>query len=237
MLNYLDQILYFWRVYDANSLGQAEIALYFHLLDICNNCSWTNPFKRQNTKICAHLGMSKKTLEKTRNRLQQVDLIRISGTGKGSNNISYELKKAIKYSSKDSLVYSSSDTSDGNININIKKDLKVVVIEYAQAIDFFLKTQNCRTLAERFFAGARDKIEEHFKIFYDDKVDLGEFNNKTKEDMVKHFSNWLPIYLRVLTDQERALKKDQSSGIPESQTDAALRRHHELLKNFNGDGI
>eukprot|EP01037_Dinobryon_pediforme_P011467 gene11467-11560_t len=122
---HLDQIIYFWRVYDAHSLGQAEIALYFHLLDICNNCSWTNPFKRQNTKICAHLGMSKKTLEKTRNRLQQVDLIKISGTG---------------------------------------------------------------------------------------KVDLGEFNNKTKEDIVKHFSNWLPIYLRVLTDQEKASKNEGATS-------------------------
>lgn len=233
-LNYLEQKNFFWRIYDAHSLGQAEIALYFHLLEICDKCNWVNPFKRQNTKICAQLNMSKKTLEKTRNRMQQVGLITIDGMGKGSSNIRYELKKAIIYSSK----YSSNDPtlypSDGTINKDLKRDLKITVVEYAQVLDFFLKTKNFRTLSEKYFGGVRGDTEVHFETFYEDKVDLGEFDNKTPADMVKHFSLWLPIYLQATADKTKKTKSAENSG--ESKTTAALRRHQDLLKEFEKHG-
>lgn len=234
MLNYLEQKNYFWRVYDAHSLGQAEIALYFHLLEICDKCNWVNPFKRQNTKICAQLNMSKKTLEKTRNKLQQVGLIAIDGMGKGSTNIRYEIKKATIYPSKYSSIDPTLDTSDGNINKDYKRDFKITIVEYAQAIDFFLKTKNFGLLGEKYFGGARETVESHFKVFYDDKVDLGEFNNKTSADLVRHFSRWLPIYLQVTSDSSK--KGNQQDKVGESKTDAALRRHNDLLKEFEKNG-
>jgi hypothetical protein len=243
MLNYLEQKNFFWRVYDAHSLGQAEIALYFHLLEICDKCNWMNPFKRQNTKICSHLGMSKKTLERTRNKLQQVGLIKISGTGKGSTNISYELEKerekVIKYSSKDSSNGPTSYPSDGSINKEEKRDYKKVVVTYAEAAAFFLETKNFRTLSEKYFGGAREPTEEHFKVFYDDKVDLGEFDNKTKPDLVKHFSYWLPDYLRA---REREKLRSERTGSTEagrgaeSKTAAAVRRHEQSLRKLRQNG-
>lgn len=75
-MNYLDLIISFWRSNEVHSFSTTEIALYFHLLEICNRCNWTNPFKRNNAKILADLGIrDRRTLDNARNKLKQAGLI------------------------------------------------------------------------------------------------------------------------------------------------------------------
>lgn len=74
-MNYIAQIRYFWQLHEEHTFTPAEIALYFHLLEICNICRWKNPFKRNNAKICADLGISVDVLKRSRNNLQQHGLL------------------------------------------------------------------------------------------------------------------------------------------------------------------
>lgn len=90
-MNYIHQIKGFWVAQDAHSLSVEEVGLYFHLLEISNKLNWMNPFKRNNSKIMADLGIkSLKTLSKHRNRLQQAGIITVV-TRNGEANASYKL--------------------------------------------------------------------------------------------------------------------------------------------------
>lgn len=96
-MNYLDQIRGFWRSHEEHSFSSTEIALYFHLLEVCNICQWKNPFRRNNAKIRADLGISYNTLKNARNRLSQAGLISFK-TLNGSPNVTYTLSKFDKVS-------------------------------------------------------------------------------------------------------------------------------------------
>ncbi len=91
-MNYITQIQGFWRAHEEHSFNTTEIALYFHLLRICNTCHWKNPFQRSNIKIEADLSISFNTLKNARNKLQQCDLI-VFKTKNGSANVMYTLSK------------------------------------------------------------------------------------------------------------------------------------------------
>lgn len=67
----------------------------------------------------------------------------------------------------------------------------IVVVEYACAKDFFLSSRNFRVLKDLNHLDDF-QMENFFKRYYDEKIDIGELNNKTESDMVKHFSMWLP---------------------------------------------
>jgi hypothetical protein len=91
-MNYLHQIKQFWLIQESECLSVAEIALYFYLLEVCNKLNWHNPFKRNNAKIQADLGIkSYDKLSDTRKRLQAVHLIDFE-TQNGHANTVYYLK-------------------------------------------------------------------------------------------------------------------------------------------------
>lgn len=100
-----------------------------------------------------------------------------------------------------------------------------LVVEFAEAFEFLKKTKNYRLATEKRHLDDA-QAEELFRFFYDSKVDLGEFKNKTKEDLVKHFGMWLPKYLA-------AIEKEKSSGQKENKVDAARDRHEKLLKQYS----
>lgn len=76
-MNYIDLIRNFWRSHEVHSFSVTEIALYFHLIEVCNLCSWKNPFRRNNSLIMAHLGIKdRRTLDNARNKLAQTNLIK-----------------------------------------------------------------------------------------------------------------------------------------------------------------
>lgn len=89
-MNYIELINKFWQIHEEHSFGPTEIALFFHLLDINNRCSWKESFKRNNSKIEADLGISFNTLKNARNKLQQSFVIKFI-TQNGSPNVTYSV--------------------------------------------------------------------------------------------------------------------------------------------------
>jgi len=90
-MNYLVQIKGFWIAQNAYSLGVEEVGLYFHLLEISNTLRWTNPFKRNNSKVMSDLGIrDRRTLDRYRNRLKQAGIIDFT-TKNGDANVLYKL--------------------------------------------------------------------------------------------------------------------------------------------------
>ena len=78
-MNYIELIRNFWRSHEEHSFTPTDIALYFYLVEVCNNCCWKNPFKRNNAKILADLGIKdRRTLDSSRNRLKQAKLLEFS---------------------------------------------------------------------------------------------------------------------------------------------------------------
>jgi len=94
-MNYIEQIRGFWRCHEVDVFPTNVIALYFYLLEVNNKTSWMTFFKRNNSKICADLGMTYPTLNIARNRLKQAGLIEFV-TKNGSANVTYTLKDFLK---------------------------------------------------------------------------------------------------------------------------------------------
>lgn len=94
-MNYIEQIKGFWRSHDVETYPTNVIALYFYLLEVNNKTSWSVSFKRNNSKICADLGISYPTLNNSRNRLKQSGLIDFK-TQNGNANVTYTLKEFLK---------------------------------------------------------------------------------------------------------------------------------------------
>jgi predicted transcriptional regulator len=98
-MNYINQIRGFWRAHEEHSFSTTEVAVYFYLLEVCNICHWKNPFKRNNAKIEADLGISFNTLKNARNRLAQTGLLSFKTTN-GSPNVVYTLSNFDKVTNK-----------------------------------------------------------------------------------------------------------------------------------------
>lgn len=92
-MNYIELIRGFWRSHERHSFNTTDIALYFHLVEICNICTWENPFKRNNARICADLSITLNTLKNARNKLKQANLIDFDSM-QGNANVKYELKES-----------------------------------------------------------------------------------------------------------------------------------------------
>ncbi len=87
-MNYINQIRSFWRLHEEHSFSTTEIAVYFYLLEACNSCGWKNPFKRNNSRIRADLGICRNTLANARNKLVQTGLLQFK-TQNGNSNTQY----------------------------------------------------------------------------------------------------------------------------------------------------
>ncbi len=90
-MNYIEQIKGFWIAQEAHQLGTSEIALYFHLLEICNKTGWTGTFNRNNYKVMSDLSIrSYKTFQSVRDKLSSAGII-VFVQKNGDANCRYEL--------------------------------------------------------------------------------------------------------------------------------------------------
>lgn len=197
-MNYTEQINAFWLAQEEHSLSTTDIALYFNLLKICNAAKWVNPFKRNTAKILSDLCISRPTLERSRNRLKQAGLIEFKSLN-GSPNVTYvvaDLTKNITaiVTACDKGIVTGHDA--GRDTLNSSNTIRGKVVEFEIVNDFLTTTATFRHLGEKY----KVPIPLKFKEFWDLKVDLGEFNNQTKEDLVKFFSYWLPKNLIIESD-------------------------------------
>lgn len=172
-MNYIEQIKGFWRSHDVEAYPTNVIALYFYLLEVNNKTSWTTSFKRNNSKICADLGISYPTLNNSRNRLKQSGLIDFK-TQNGSPNVMYTLKKFLKvanevtnevsdkvtnevssrsFKTKDKLKHKTktktNSSSDANAPV-VKEPTK----HWKSLVEVWFRTYESHTSAEPTFNGA-----------------------------------------------------------------------------------
>lgn len=96
-MNYIQLINRFWASSEINSFRTTDIALYFYLLKVNNDCSWIESFRRNNRKIEVDLDISFNTLKDARNRLKIAGLIDFK-TRNGDGNVLYTLSKFDKVS-------------------------------------------------------------------------------------------------------------------------------------------
>ena len=57
-----------------------------------------------------------------------------------------------------------------------------------------------------------DELEWYFLVFYDSKVDLGDLDGKTLEEMARNFYFWLPKHLAA-----QHFSKEKSSAKKENE--------------------
>jgi hypothetical protein len=204
-LTLIDAFNNFWTVCengDRRSLTSAGLT-YYYLCNVWNTCGRPISFRRQNTLICAELGISKPTLERHRNILKQSGIINFFSKGKGDPNIYYQISEL---SSKKNLLpevkkeknitshVTSHVTSDDAYKQSKEKELFVVSGTeeknfehlknlFEQDIGLKMKWQQNGFAAEKFSEGIEQWMIQNNGAKYEDFTRLR-----------KHFLFWLPNY-------------------------------------------
>lgn len=91
MIDYRNQIKFFWLAQEAYQLGTSEIALYFYLVEVSDKTGRTGTFYRNNHKIMIDLGIkSYKTFQSVRDKLRAAELLEYQQRN-GAANVHYTL--------------------------------------------------------------------------------------------------------------------------------------------------
>lgn len=210
-------------------LSASSQALYHELVAIANEEGWPDTFKCSAGELESSLSISENTLKTVRNELIQCGLI-VYKSGKVKRQFSeYGLLVSNFDTQADTNPATEQGTNTGTkpgtepADYNKLKDkLNKLIVEQPALIDFFRQTSICRLLVEQY----RIDLTEKVNIFYLEKNDLGELKNKTKEDLLKNFRNWLPIHVRIQKEE-----KEKSSGKKENKLDRGLGLGIEKFTN------
>ncbi|MCY7468112.1 DnaD domain protein [Bacillus safensis] len=103
-MNYLKEINGFMRWLETTELKPTTQALWFHLMDINNGCTWKEWFTVPNSRLYSRLGVSEKTMIEHRKILIEHGRIEYKprGTGAGSYHIvSFENTASVAPSPKE----------------------------------------------------------------------------------------------------------------------------------------
>jgi hypothetical protein len=199
-------------------LSAASQALYYELVAIANEEGWPDTFKCSNGELCNSLSINEKTLITARLDLIQSGLIDYN-SGKSQRKISqYKLITTVKFTADSTANLGVKSTADLGTKmtdlIKLKEKPKPkqtgVVADCATAFNFFMSTKNKRLLAEKHVL-TDEELEWYYLVFYDSKVDLGDLDGKTLEEMTKNFYYWLPKHLAA-----QHINKEKSSAKKES---------------------
>jgi hypothetical protein len=217
-MNYIKQIKGFWLLQRKHALNYTDIALYFYLLEICNSANWANPFKRNTAKVLADLKLSRSSLERSRKRLKQYGILTFRSV-RGTANITYRLNDLESIfderydqpdATADTTTDAGSDATTDQLNKNSKPKPKQVVVLCDNAFAFFVDTMNNRLLKDRYRLD-NTAMQDYFKTFYHSKIDLGDLNNKTIEEIARNFYYWLPKHLAAAQrEKEKSCAKKES---------------------------
>jgi len=171
-MNYIELIRGFWRSHEEHSFSTTEIAVYFHLVEVCNICHWKNPFKRNNAKIGADLSISFNTLKNARNKLQQAGLISFKTTN-GSPNVLYTLSKLDKVTNEVSAEVDNKVTNEVSAEVLPTKDKQNKTKQNIKKID----KKNLENVFEEFrkiYPGTKQGFKTEFENFCKKHQDYSE---------------------------------------------------------------
>ncbi|AOZ88153.1 DnaD domain protein [Bacillus xiamenensis] len=85
-MNYLKEINGFMRWLETTELKPTTQALWFHLMDINNNCRWKEWFTVSNSRLYSRLGVSENTMDKHRDILMKHGRIEYKPKGKSAGS-------------------------------------------------------------------------------------------------------------------------------------------------------
>ncbi|KWZ68185.1 DnaD domain-containing protein [Bacillus altitudinis] len=97
-MNYLKEINGFMRFLETTELKPTTQALWFHLMDINNNCNWKEWFTVSNSRLYSRLGVAEKTMIDHRKLLIEHGRIEYKPRGKSAGSyriVSLETKASI----------------------------------------------------------------------------------------------------------------------------------------------
>jgi hypothetical protein len=235
----IDVFNQFWKVCengDRRSLTSAGLT-YYYLCNVWNTCGRPISFRRQNTLICAELGISKPTLERHRNILKQAGIVNFFSKGKGDPNICYQIlefqsskKTLLPEGKKENNVTShvtSPVTSDDAYKQSTEKELFVVSAGeekkfehlknlFEQDVGLKIKWKQNGFAAENFSDGIQQWMIQNNGGKYQDFSAVR-----------KHFLFWIPNY--NLKKQKHGNKSNNGSNAERLGTSAA---RVEALKNW-----
>src|ERR1700744_1873936 len=176
-------------------LSATSQALYYELVAIANEEGWPGTFKCSNGELISALSVTEKPLILARQELIECGLIYYKSNKNKRSFSEYGLLSTGEFPAKAPVkhpVNAPADTPDYN---KLKeKPKQTVVADCATAFNFFMSTKNKRLLAEKH-ALTDEQLEWYYLVFYDSKVDLGDLNGKTLQDITKNFYYWLPKHL------------------------------------------
>ncbi len=201
-------------------------AIYCWFIEQNNRLGWAKEFGAPRDQTMAAAGISSyNTYKKCFNDLIDWGFVKLVKKSKNqyiANIIALSKFDKAKYKALDKALVQhctqqSSGTGSSTVALNIPIDNytnipidNIVVVEYAQAFNFFLESKNFRVLQEVHKID-EVSIKKFFERFYNEKVDIGELNNKTAGDMVKHFTMWLP---KIIVSNK---KNDQNGNTGKSR--------------------
>jgi hypothetical protein len=200
-------------------LSAASQALYYELVAIANEEGWPDTFKCSNGELCSALFLNEKTIVLARQELIECGIIAYK-SGKSRKAFSdYSLLTTVKFTPNSTTNATPIVTPNPPDYIKLKEKPKLKkeegVVTCDAAFEFFRSTKNKRLLMEKHSL-TDDELELYFLVFYDSKVDLGDLNGKTMEEVSRHFYYWLPKHLAA----QQFVKK--SDGVPRRSAGTAL---------------
>ena len=220
-LTLIDAFNQFWIVgedTEIQSLNRAGFT-YFYFVKIWNGCGRPGTFRRQNNLICAELNISRPTLDRHRQILQEAGLIAFCSAGKGDFSISYSINHRMQHKmerekenyltsydvihdvKKESLMVvdvtspvTTSDTYKQSKSKEKEKEILVVVSGEKKTFNFFIEF----FLSDAGLQAVFSKLELP-RDFFSEALEQWMIRNHEKEyanlqEARKHFLFWLPFY-------------------------------------------
>ena len=203
---YLDYMKQFWQENEIQRFSAKEVQLYFFFLAECNRQYWRNPFGCSTLRITNTLGISRQTLCRVRQNLQERGLITYK-EGKNDSAIpSYTLlikpdgQIASNVTADGTQNGTANGTQDGTIIKTYKTEDNISI--YNSELLPLDKLQNLLSTDREWFNRVReytnkqkivldiDRIEAQLKEFF---LYLGTTGAQSKSiaDTQRYFVNWL----------------------------------------------
>jgi hypothetical protein len=213
-------------------LSATSQALYYELVAIANEEGCPDTFQCSNGELCSALSMTDKTIIAARLELIQSDLINYKSNKNKRAFAEYSFLLTGKFpviTPVKSPVITPLNPPDYNkLKEKPKPKQTVVVADCATTFDFFMSTKNKRLLVEQHKL-TDEQLEWYFLVFYDSKVDLGDLNGKSLEDITKNFYYWMPKHLAAQQYQQKEKNCAKKESTPPTRGVAAALQFTDVV--------
>lgn len=203
---YLDYMKQFWQENEIQRFSAKAVQLYFFFLAECNRQYWLNPFGCSTLRITNTLGISRQTLCRVRQNLQERGLITYKGGKNDSSIPSYALiiKSDGQIASNVTADGTQNGTANGTQDGTIIKTYKIEdnISIYNSELLPLDKLQNLLSTDREWFYRVREYANKQKIVLDIDRIEaqLREFflylsttsaQSKSIADTQRYFVNWL----------------------------------------------